>query len=672
MAWWYPHLVAPIANSYEVELLKDGLNAQLNPEPKERFIFQSLCLITPIFVWGLSALSLRLENFSDVKNWPEKNYFRQAAGVFVIFVATFVFYPFVNSDYVEAILGAYQEYQIPIQFIPLATIGAVLGAFIWMVSTVFYGGGNRWVRVEKKRRLTKAVSWVVFVGSVVLTIFSWRLFGINRVTIDQAWFISMDAAVYALSQVVGGRTILMDIPSQYGMFPEILAPILKLFGASVFNVSAIFAVMQLLSLASLFAVLVRYVKGPGVLMLSGFALVFITFGTSGHSVGNEEVYFQYWPIRFFWPALSVWVFCHFVSSRTLARSGLVSLVAALGCLWNLDTGLAIWLAFPAFLFFRFLGVAMNPVCQLGPSRWMPADYVKAVVLHVVIAVVVGGAFFGYLNIKGNGVINPDWLFRYQLVFYKLGFMMIPLPRYYHPWMVVLGVYLLGLLYAFRRWVQGRPGQRADIVGFISFLGMGLFVYYQGRSHVLNLVAVCWPALMISALLSDEAFRMVRSGKVITIYALLPTVAIAVFLMPAVGFLYKIPSLLREVEAAYRLGDHFVSSVVEDEVSFIAANSQTGQKCLILSKRQGIYYLQTRLVSPLAGPGLMESMMKSDDDELSSAIEAARPACIFLGVGNYSRPALPIPLDRILLNYQVARRSSGANMVYLTPFSRDLP
>jgi len=669
LAQAYPLLGAPAGGGQELSLLKADLLAQLRPEPVERLIFQTLCVLAPFLAWGLTRLALRLEGRVGAGRWRTAGNGPISAPVLSGLVALALFYPLVDSDFLEAVLGLYQEYQVAAYVAPLVTAGAVLGALAWSL-----GSGRRRVQAPPtggwpSRRLAGGLAWAVFMGTLILNLLAWRLFGIGRVTLDQAWFTSMDAAVYALSQVAGGRTLLVDLPSQYGLFPEFLAPLFRVIGLSLFKLSVVFALLQGISLALVFAVLARYVKGRGLLTLSGLALLSLTFGTCCHVPGNEEIYFQYWPVRFFWPALSVWMFARFLQGRTLAGSGVVSLVAAAGILWNLDTGLAIWLAFGGYLFFRGLGA----LARAGRGRggilgetWRPGDYLKAGMAHVGMALLLGLLFYGYLQFKAEGPVNLGWLVRYQFIFYKLGFMMLPLPLQPHPWMSVLALYLLGLLHAFRSWSLGRSGRRADMVAYLAFLGIGLFVYYQGRSHVLNLVSVSWPALIISAILADEALRLVRQRLVHAAYLALPTAALAVLLLAAGSFLYKVPSLGAEAEAAYRLRDHFRSDVVRDEVSFIAANAWPGRQCLILSRRQGIYYTETGLVSPVGGPGAVESMLRADDELLASAIEQGRPDCLFLAVGEQSRVTLPLPLERILGHYRIARTSPGGSLLYLVP------
>ena len=669
LSWIYGNSVSPSMIAPDLGWLKDEVVSQLRPEPEERFLFLTLSAIIPLGAWWLTHLALRKHVLAGHCRWLAEMRCGRGAFFLPAVVAFVLFYPLVDSDFIEVLLGLYQEYDAVALVGPVATGASLVAACLLCVALVCWRPGLSLVSFGRARRLGRLSVWVGFVGSVVLTIAAWRLFGISRITLDQAWSISLDAALYALSQVAGGRTLLVDLPSQYGLFPEFLGPVFQIVGLSILKISVTFALMQVLSLAAVFSVLSRDVKSLGLLALSGLALVSITFGTSTHSLRNEEVYFQYWPIRFFWPALSLWFLSRFIASRTLIRSAAMSLMTAIGMLWNLDTGLAIWLAFGAYLFFRGLstmsGSPLNdPVGAL--DGWKFLDYAKAGALHIVIPLVVCVLFFLMLYSKSNGSVIFGWAISYQAVFYKLGFMMIPLPDYVHPWMSVLGVYLLGLLYAFRKWSVRLLCRRADIVGYASLLGIGLFVYYQGRSHILNLVTVCWPALVIMTILADEAIRMVRLRLAGICYLPLPIVAIAVLTLAAGSFVYKIPSLVVEAFAAIGLEGRFVSSEVLEQVSFIEANSWPGRQCLILSRRQGILYTETQLLSPIPGPGLIESMVRADDEMIERRVKQGALECIFLGVGKYSRVGFPMPLDQILLSYRVAGTSAEGSMLYLLP------
>ena len=408
LIWGFPHLVSPAKTAYELSLLKDDLISQLRPEPEERFIFQILCVTAPFFAWGLTLLAFRLKGLADQGRWFKGAKMQMIIMVWPLVVALTLFYPLVDSDFIEVLLGVYQEYLYVWFVVPLSITIAVLGAIAWCFRWGGYKERFKPARIKSTGYLTVWAIWGGFIVSVTLNILAWRLFGINRITLDQAWFVSMDAAVYALSQVAGGRTLMVDLPSQYGMFPEFLAPVFRTIGLSVFNVSAIFALMQALSLTLLFAVLARCVKGPGLLTLSGLALISITFGTCTHSMGNEEVYFQYWPIRFFWPALSLWVFTRFLFSRSLMHSGLVSFTAALGILWNLDSGLAIWVAYGGYLLFRFLGTFSKSLIEVraaAQDNWQTTDYVKAGILHVGITLTLGIIVCGLLHFNANGPIT---------------------------------------------------------------------------------------------------------------------------------------------------------------------------------------------------------------------------------------------------------------------------
>ena len=408
LLWAYRNSFLPSTNIPNLELLKEGVVSQLRPEPEERFVFLALSAIIPSGAWWLTHLALRKHVLAGHCCWLAEMLYGRVAFLLPAVVAFALFYPLVDSDFIEVLLGLYQEYDAVALAVPVATGASLVVACLLCVVLVHYRAGLSIVSFGRARRLGRLSVWIGFFGSVVLTIAAWRLFGISRITLDQAWSISLDAALYALSQVAGGRTLLVDLPSQYGLFPEFLGPVFQLVGLSILKVSVAFALMQVLSLAAVFSVLSRDVKSLGLFALSGFALVSITFGTSTHSLLNEEVYFQYWPIRFFWPALSLWFLSRSISSRTLIRSGAMSLMTAISMLWNLDTGLAIWLAFGAYLFFRGLGTMSSAPFDDAAGAldsWKLLDYAKAGTLHIVIPLVVCALFFLMLHSKSNGSLN---------------------------------------------------------------------------------------------------------------------------------------------------------------------------------------------------------------------------------------------------------------------------
>ena len=582
-------------------------------------------------------------------------------------VALLLFAPFVGSDFVASALGEYGQ-----QISKWPGVGALAAAALGAAAVCFW-----FVRDGRSRPTGKltgagtAIAWFTFAAAVALQMLSWRLVGIASVTRSASWSISADPVLYTLSQVAAGKTLLVDLPSQYGLYPEILGPLFKLAGLSVFKVSALFAALQVVSLCAIYYVLSCLIKTRTLLVIAGIALVMMTFETDLHFSGLDERYYQYWPIRFFWPAVSVAAFFFFSRNRTLARGAVLSVLGATGLLWNLDSGLFIIVAYGAYLVSRLIAIMLmsrQGAAPAGPEPWSARTYLAALLLHVLITLSIVAAFLGYLLWKADRPLHLVWLVEYPRIFYSLGLMMLPLPHRIDPWMSVLCVYLLGLFRSLSAWRRSAPTVRDDVLFYLSILGLGLFVYYEGRSHVLNLVSVCWPAILVVAILADEVLRAVRARVLPMGYLWSPIASVALLLLAGSSFAVGVPRLFTEAVRQYATRRVPEDPVVQSELAFIKAHAERRRECLILSKRQGIYYAETGLASPVAGPGLIETLLKSDEERLVSTFLNGRISCVFLGVGTDADPGLGIPLPDVLASYGIYGQNPEGTMLYLQPKS----
>jgi len=614
-------------------VLMDSYKWAVAPKPTERFIFLILAIAVPLCAFFASARPLLVSRAELI--------------VLPAIIAVLLFFPLFGSGFAKAILGLYgvDHASIPSFF---ALIGSLLVSWMWC----------RWYVISgSKPRISVHVTWLIFAVTVALQL-SWRVVSVNSATLEAPWTTHIDAVIYALSQVVSGKTLMVDLPSQYGLFPEIIAPLFRLIGLSVFKLSVTFGVMQTLSLTAIFYVMLKTLKNRTVLIVTTLAIAMVTYQTSLYLAGLDERYFQYWPIRFFWPAISVLAFYLFSIHRSLARSTIVSSVGAIGLLWNIDSGLFITVAYGAYLI-GHLFLRKN-------DEWKVAIYLKAIGLHIIITILIVTGFMFALWLKASQPLNVFWLLKYQSIFYNLGFYSMPLPRNPDAWMSILGVYLIGLLSSMATWRYAEHNQRADMIFYLSMLGLGLFFYYEGRAHVLNLISVCWPAVLIIAILADEMLLAIRVRILPYRQIYLPIVAIAFLLYSGASFLARTPSLLFEAVQQYTIRDEIKSVLIKNELAFIKAHSINGQSCLILSRRQGIYYAESGLSSPVKGPGVAETLLKADEEYQVKLLQEGHLPCIFLGIGTDSNPGYNISLRTVLSAYSITGRNSEGSMLYLTP------
>lgn len=620
-----------------------------HPEPAERFVFLAASMLVAATAFAFATVSWR-----PCPAWlvfaPRPAAIAVYAAVSALVLIGLSRFDFGRSLlYGETALGRGAGWYLPLLW---ATALAFLTAIAFLPRLL-----------APRPRLGGWAATCLFIAAMTLQIAAWRLPGEGMVEPTGNWSIHWDAVGYTVAQVAAGRTLLVDLPSQYGLYPLFLGSVFRWTPFSVQKLSLIFALMQVLSLSAVFYVVLRLTRCGVFRAAFGIAFVLVTFETVLKINGIAEFYFQYWPLRFFWPALSVLTFYSYVRQPSLSRVVPVSLCAAIGTVWNADTGVMIAGAFAAFLGAKTIMHWRHPGQVMHVQRW---HEVRALCLHLVILAAVMAATALYLIWATEAAPHWNWLFTYQSLFYRLGLNMMPLPLgLATPWMSVLAVYLLGLLFALSQWRTGRASRVADMVFYLSLLGWGLFVYYQGRSHILNLVTVCWPGLVIATILADRTVRMVWAGGMGAIHLALPALVLAILLFCATPFILNVAPLWRDAREALAGQPRIASPLVADELAFIRRHTHAGEDCVILAQRQGLYYAAARLGSPLKGPGYVETLTIEDRDDLLRQVEAGRFACVFLGTGPQTALALDTDIGAALRGYTLVDRNPFNSIAFLS-------
>ncbi|MFA5960747.1 MAG: hypothetical protein WC785_09540 [Tatlockia sp.] len=638
----------PEASAPDATVLVEYFRKMIYPKSTERFLFVTTCMALPLYTLFLIYIQ---------ENTEPPVFGKLQALELPLIAALVLFLPLISSDYLLLLAGKDKLFYHPNVLLISSLFASALGCLLYV----------KWKPLLVKAEWTRALTWTVWIGCLFLLVLAWRIAGVNAVNTDGTWSIHADVAVYATSQVVAGKTLLVDLPSQYGLFPEFIAPLFKRIGTTFLNFALFFATLQCISMIGLFYVLSKLIKNSALLLLVGLSLLVITFTTMLYLSGLIDRYFQYWPIRFFWPALSVLVFYHFARKQTLASSAVLSLASAVGTLWVMDTGLFIVIAFAVFL------AAKWTVYQLfnraSHTRVEPYFYLKALGLHFAIVAATFILFFTALYLKAHQPLHLSWLFTYQQVFYGLGFMMIPMPHQLHPWMSVLGIYLFGVVLSLLNWAQREEELFTDCLFYLSVLGIGMFFYYEGRSHVYNLVTVSWPAFMLIALVSDRVLYRMRKGILPLTEIWLPLTGITVLLVCSVNFVTNMPRMVMDAQKTIATFHQVTSPYIADEIAFIKKYAKASKNCFILAQRQGIYYAESGMYSPVKGPGLVETVLQSDLDALNNQMKTGKLPCIILGTGPFSVPFVLGTLPKLTKKYDILDENAAHTLYYLEPKKR---
>ena len=192
-----------------------------------------------------------------------------------------------------------------------------------------------------------ALRWNVGGRRLVRPIFHVLAFGLAGVVFlacvfdDRAAYAGdfhFNAVFFPVVQVHLGEALLIDCASQYGLYPHLLQPLFAVAGLSVLKFTVVMALLTAGSFVALWLFLAQATKSRLAAFLGFAALLFNGWFSFVHCT-NLDLYYQYMPIRFVFPALLVLLGWRY--SRRPSRGlywGLLALLAV-GALWNLDSGL---------------------------------------------------------------------------------------------------------------------------------------------------------------------------------------------------------------------------------------------------------------------------------------------------------------------------------------------
>ena len=605
--------------------------SQLNPEPVERMLFIMLAALGPIALVA-AAKFLRAFNPSPL-----------VRGVMVVSLCVTLIVPFIASDFVSVL------------FFPTSLSGAsrmtmlVLALLLTALVLIQSLTGG------KVRHSSMALSvGAACVAAFIFQIAPYRVASDHMVTLAAQWSVSYDAATYALTQVVAGKTLLHDLPSQYGLFPELIAPIFKIIDISVFSVSTLFITLQVIALAGIAAVLHLHVRN-NLLRVMTFLCILVSTGLYLYLNDiKQEIYLQYYPIRFICPAAALFLFARYCFKPTRGGIAALGIASGIAVFWNFDSGVPVLISIGATLL-------VKPFFT-QPLRWkvlMPAVGFSS------FAVMTFGALMIALRLKAGGPLGIQEAIASQKLFYGSGFMMLPMPDTFHPWQILLVVYAAAAIAALSAWRRRIDNHVYDVLFCTALMGLGLFTYYQGRSHIFCLMMVLWPALVAGAILTDLILRSVRKRSTSRISSLL---ALPFLIFVSLGTV-TLAFSSRDLVAAgmSNLADFQKSRdpVVASELAFLRSTNK-GRNCLILAQRQAIYHAELRTASPLPGPGMIETLLQRDLDTLMTGALSNQVQCIYLGVGPSSQTLALLDDEKLKSRYPVSAQNDIGTLLLLEP------
>ena len=594
--------------------------ANYHPEPQERlnYIIDTLSLpfLCAILYYSLSRLFSRLK----LNKFGKLYWFLalEAVVISIVYLYILAFASRLGFDYLSANLLS----QNPI--LALALSASLLLALIY-----FWGGKKGTATLEKK--VFDPFSLVLGMALIILVSIA-TVFNEADPFVPGGHFLAYFDSVV---QVFLGKTLLVDMAPQYGLYALLLKPLFKVIGLSVLNFTLVMAGLKALAYLSIFLLLRRATRSKLIAFIGFGTIIFFTCTLGVVSIGTDP-FFQYDPHRLVFPAVFIFLLWLYITERKPALHKIlywcISLVCAISVLWNSDSGLVVMLT---WLIYGVYDELLSFRSQKIGAAILKCFKHLAVVIGCTAMVLALFALYTYIT-SGQWP-NLANMALYTQFFYFYGFFMLPM-RPIHAWNILALAYVIGLLlstsflldrngYTIAHVSRDPKDQSFYKITFgLSVLGIGLFNYFVGRSHDYNLLPVSWAALILMTLFMDRLYNeLVRilqtrhlkwTGKALLFFRHIDKVFFFLLLFlffssSAWSILPNLSSYLTVPHTRLTTASEGMPSSLNLQIRFIESTAQEKDPVFILSDYAPELSLYSQHARPLAIQGFGELVLQAE-------------------------------------------------------------
>lgn len=464
----------------------------------------------------------------------------------------------------------------------------------------------------------------------------------------------LNAVLDALSQVVNGHHLLVDFPHIYGGYIEMLAPFIRLFPRDPGVLIAALALPNIIALFCQVLIVRLLIPRPAVQFVCGLALL----GTN--CLGSiDDINYSFITVRFFFPSIGLLAALLYFRQPSVFRYGIASVIAALASIWNLDTGIVLWMSWLATLLAMDLAKRNLP----GLARHL--------LVQGAFLIAAWTAFLLYLWLATGQRPDISLLFYFQTFVINSGYFCLRL-LFPDMWVFIVTLYVIGLALGIAAFVRGKATSMTPAILMLSLFGIGSFSYFMGRSAPPNLAAVSYPAVLLAGIFCAKGELLMRCGKLPSLtrfFLLPPKIALFwwAFLMAA-----ALPDFFHHSAHVIRNWNNAEQTPFRQNAAFVTSHVQPHEDgVFFLSNHSGFYSYLSGTARPLKIPGTIELLRARDMDALITAIETRQIGKLFVEQNFYEILMYRLDIyariqDAIRQNYQVTETSSTGRLILYTP------
>jgi hypothetical protein len=348
--------------------------------------------------------------------------------------------------------------------------------------------------------------------------------------------------------------------------------------------------------------------------------------------------FQHWPHRVLFPGILLLMAWFYQKARGEVRSLLYYLtfiICGIAVLWNFDTGIVVFVSWLMFLYWETLGQ-----WRTFHIKNITLAMMKHTVSALTIVIFTIGWLYLYTFVRSGVFPDMSSLLSYETMRYGSGFAMIPMPLI-HPWNLIILTYCIGIYISIshmaRKMVVVNLAEdqiqtsRVGMIFILSIMGLGLFIYYQGRSADAALLDSFWSVFFLLALFADDLLQRfsINWKKLSSVTAKASNIATGfLFLLLSLvligyagGIVELFPDFTNKIQTEIRALDQSsqgVTSKYTQNIDFLRKHFSPGDEVVILSwYGQAAYYIESKTTNPLNVPGMNELVLKSDYQKLTN-------------------------------------------------------
>ncbi len=582
------------------------------PEPVERLQFLASVVSMPFLVFFLSRF---FAQFSWLKALSKKVTVIIAAitlGLFVVYLLLLFKRSLVYLTHKTAIFyfrnTVFGHLNIVLSLVLFCTMGILFLNYARLVDSI-------------ARKLVSELSMAVVVLGILVANVMYSILNVGSQR--SGILMETNAVFYSVTQVFAGKSLLVNLNAQYGLYAWFLNPVFKIIGLSAVHFSLVMGGLSALSFLFIYLTLRKVFRSPVLAFITFLSVVFWQYWQTRLPLRVTPAFFyQYTPLRLFFPALCMYLFVVYTKSSQSLRPYLLALLAlfcAAAVLWNPDSGIVVFgAAFAGLVYFSVVespsGFKLRKILVVGAAMF-------GVLLLVV------GCFL--LSTKLNSGHWPEFAkaFTYQQIFYQSGFFMLPM-KAFHFWNLPVLVYIIAAIYLSAPSRLHASGN-TSLAMYLVVLGCGLFAYFQGRSWDLTITVVMYPAILLLGFFCDllsEDFSTDFKGMVSlrSILFLFPFLFLA---DGACAMMGKIVPVLRYGLANVKNSEN--NNIYQRNSDFLLKNIRLGDTVLIISRNyESFYYAVGLYYNPVRGAGSTELFFKSDVSRIGEMITTAKYPVVY--------------------------------------------